>query len=218
MLTRADIFATLFSIIRSVNTQCTGPDINRASLELIKEFEGFVSSPYSDPVGYPTVGYGHLCSSSSCSDVDFSFPLSEETATQLLEIDLGVRLAQFTSIFKKWGIIDAISPNDFPKTKNKIQEYQDGLTESLSDEVHLNANQYGALVSWTYNMGVGAVADSTLVARLNEGEDPESVVVDELPQWVHAGSRVLSGLVRRRNEEIDLFTNDTSVRALPIPC
>lgn len=67
-------------------------------------------------------------------------------------------------------------------------------------------------------MGVGAVADSTLVSRLNEGEDPETAVEDELPQWVHAGGEVLSGLVRRRDAEIALFTNATSVKALPIPC
>lgn len=98
MLTRADGFAWILSIILGVNTQCTGPDINRASLELIKEFEGFISSPYSDPVGYPTVGYGHLCSTSECHDVDFPFPLSEETGTQLLAIDVIVCLAPFASL------------------------------------------------------------------------------------------------------------------------
>jgi lysozyme len=98
------------------------------------------------------------------------------------------------------------------------QEYQDGLTDALSDEVTLNANQYGALVSWTFNMGVGAVSDSTLVARLNDGEDPETVASEELPKWVYAGGEVLDGLVRRRDAEVDLFSTETSDGALPVPC
>lgn len=67
-------------------------------------------------------------------------------------------------------------------------------------------------------MGVPAVSSSTLVLRLNFGEDPEDVVEDELPKWVHAGGVVLNGLVRRRNAEIDLFTNATSTSALPVSC
>jgi lysozyme len=67
-------------------------------------------------------------------------------------------------------------------------------------------------------MGVGAVSDSTLVARLNEGEDPVTVATEELPKWVYAGGEVLDGLVRRRDAEVHLFNNATSVAALPVPC
>lgn len=72
---------------------CTGPAVNTATLDLIKEFEGFRASPYSDPTGNPTVGYGHLCSNSACSDVPYSFPLTETTGTQLLASDVKVCLA-----------------------------------------------------------------------------------------------------------------------------
>lgn len=46
---------------------CTG--INQAGLDLLKEFEGFVPAPAPDPIGLPTVGYGHLCKQTDCAEV-----------------------------------------------------------------------------------------------------------------------------------------------------
>lgn len=69
---------------------CVGPDVNAATIALIKEFEGFVKQPEPDPIGLPTVGYGHLCKTSGCGEVPYSFPLTEETATKLLHDDLKV--------------------------------------------------------------------------------------------------------------------------------
>lgn len=69
---------------------CTGPNVNAATVALIKEFEGFVKSPEPDPIGLPTVGYGHLCQTKGCGEVPYSFPLTESTATSLLMSDLKV--------------------------------------------------------------------------------------------------------------------------------
>lgn len=69
---------------------CTGPNVNAATVSLIKEFEGFVPSPAPDPIGLPTVGYGHLCQTSGCAEVPYSFPLTTSTASQLLATDLKV--------------------------------------------------------------------------------------------------------------------------------
>ncbi len=67
-------------------------------------------------------------------------------------------------------------------------------------------NQIAALVSWAYNVGAGAVEDSTLRKRLLAGEDPTTVVAEELPRWNKGGGRVLEGLVSRRADEVRLFT------------
>lgn len=75
---------------------CDAPDVNDDTLELIKKWEGFVASPEPDPVGYPTVGYGHLCQSSGCSEVKYDFPLSESEATKLLASDIGVRFPLYS--------------------------------------------------------------------------------------------------------------------------
>lgn len=69
---------------------CAPPAINAATVSLIKEFEGFVKSPAPDPIGLPTVGYGHLCKTKGCGEVAFPFPLTESTAARLLQQDVKV--------------------------------------------------------------------------------------------------------------------------------
>ena len=66
-------------------------------------------------------------------------------------------------------------------------------------------NQTAAIVSFTYNVGAGALEDSTLRKRLLAGEDPAKAVAEELPRWNKAGGNVVEGLVRRRADEVKLF-------------
>jgi GH24 family phage-related lysozyme (muramidase) len=95
--------------------------------------------------------------------------------------------------------------------------FQNCITSSVNDNIKLNENQYGALVSWAFNEGCGAAEGSTLISRLNNGEDPDTVAAQELPKWVLAGGQVLPGLVNRRNAEIALFKTASSVIDNP-PC
>lgn len=88
----------------------------------------------------------------------------------------------------------------------------------VSSSVTLNLNQYGALVSWAFNMGCGATKTSTLIKRLNRGENVNKVLSAELPKWVYAGGKKLPGLVRRRNAEIALAKKKTTAKALPNKC
>ncbi|KAF5980163.1 lysozyme [Fusarium coicis] len=77
---------------------------------------------------------------------------------------------------------------------------------------------YGALISWAFNMGCGNAGSSTLFGRLNNGEDPNTVISQELAQWEYASGQRLPGLVRRRNAEIELAQKPTRRRALPKRC
>ncbi|KAJ5082721.1 hypothetical protein N7532_011764 [Penicillium argentinense] len=71
----------------AVAIACTGPPTNENGLNLIKSFESFEPSVYDDGFGNPTIGYGHLCGDSTCSEVP-NQPLTEESASQLLAGDL----------------------------------------------------------------------------------------------------------------------------------
>jgi GH24 family phage-related lysozyme (muramidase) len=68
------------------------------------------------------------------------------------------------------------------------------------------ANQQAALISWAYNVGLGAVGESTLRKRLLAGESAQVVVPQELPKWDKASGKVMEGLRRRRAAEVELFT------------
>lgn len=69
--------------------------------------------------------------------------------------------------------------------------------------VPLNDNQFSALVSFAYNVGVGGFRRSSVLRVVNRGRF--DLVPQRLSLWVKAGGRVLPGLVRRRAAEGVLF-------------
>ncbi|CAM1507566.1 Fc.00g072070.m01.CDS01 [Cosmosporella sp. VM-42] len=99
--------------------------------------------------------------------------------------------------------------------RDDLKPAQQCITLDTNSKVVLNANQYGALVSWAFNVGCGNSGSSTLIKRLNNGENPNTVASEELPKWNKSGGKVLPGLTRRRAAEVDQFKTATSVKALP---
>ena len=69
--------------------------------------------------------------------------------------------------------------------------------------VDLNQHQFDALVSFSYNVGWGALGRSTLLKRLNAGDYDGAA--REFARWNKAGGKVWRGLVRRRAAEAALF-------------
>jgi lysozyme len=60
-----------------------------------------------------------------------------------------------------------------------------------------------ALIDFTFNLGAGQLKASTLRKRVNEGR--WSDVPYELRKWVKGGGKVLKGLVKRREAEVQLI-------------
>lgn len=68
----------------------------------------------------------------------------------------------------------------------------------------LNQNQFDALVSFVYNLGVTAYRNSTLRKRINKNvNDP--TIRQEMNKWVNSGGKITPGLVKRRKREADLY-------------
>ena len=69
--------------------------------------------------------------------------------------------------------------------------------------VPLSDGQFVALVSFTFNLGSGALQRSTLRRKINREDHVE--VPAEFLRWVWAGGRKLKGLIRRREAEAALY-------------
>ncbi len=69
--------------------------------------------------------------------------------------------------------------------------------------VPLTDGQFDALVSFTFNLGAGALQRSTLRRKVNRGN--HAAVPAEFRKWVWAGGKKLDGLVKRREAEILLW-------------
>ena len=136
-------------------------------IDLIKRFEGFSSSIYICPAGYPTIGYGHVVRDDEKQR--FAEGIDREEGESLLRQDV------------RWAERGVLRLIDVPLT--------DG--------------QFDSLVSFTFNLGTGALQRSTLRRKLNRQEF--EAAAGEFRRWVWAGGRKLKGLIKRREAEKALF-------------
>jgi GH24 family phage-related lysozyme (muramidase) len=97
------------------------------------------------------------------------------------------------------------------------QRFHGAIIRAIPMAATLRPEQQAALVSWTYNVGVGAMQDSTLRRRLLAGDNPSTVTKEELPKWNKADGKPLAGLTRRRAAEVALFTGAKRVEAQQQP-
>ena len=74
-------------------------------------------------------------------------------------------------------------------------------------KVSLNQNQFDALVSFVYNLGIGNLTASTLLRKLNANDLMGAA--NEFPKWnkatVNGVKKELAGLTKRREAERKLF-------------
>jgi lysozyme len=87
-----------------------------------------------------------------------------------------------------------------------VHRFELGVINNV--KVTLNQNEFDALVSFSFNVGVNALKNSTLLRLLNNGAD-RSVVAAEFLRWNKGDGKVLEGLTRRRQAEKALFLQKT---------
>ncbi len=87
------------------------------------------------------------------------------------------------------------------RLEKRLAEFEGYVNQLVT--VPLNQNQFDALVSFVYNIGVGNFKESTLLEMLNR-KDYESAS-QQLLRWNKSNGQVLPGLTRRRKDEKALF-------------
>lgn len=107
-----------------------------------------------------------------------------------------------------YGHTVSVGANDVITEEQAIDLLRQDVAESeraINQHVHvpLTQNQFDALISFIFNLGVGNFRTSTLLKKLNAG-DYEGAA-QEFRRWVKAGGKTLPGLVRRREAESALF-------------
>ena len=85
-----------------------------------------------------------------------------------------------------------------------VAKAEEGV-DRLVPESHRKDNaKRESLVSWVFNLGVGALESSTLLKVLRSAA-PDRAVAEQIIRWVHGNGERLSGLVRRRHCEAVWF-------------
>lgn len=89
---------------------------------------------------------------------------------------------------------DAFLKQDIRNAEHSINQMDAELTQE----------QFDALVSFVFNVGVRAFNVSTLRKKILKNPNDPSIA-DEFRRWVYAGDKKLPGLIKRREQEIKLY-------------
>lgn len=162
-----------------------------AGAGFIASFEGFFDRPYNDPVGYATVGYGHLLGMRPVIDSDNSaiWVEGQHTSGRLTEKE-GKRLLMKTLKDRFEPAVSALFAKGGPL------------------EGKFTRGRFESLVSFSFNLGSGAVIPGTpgfeTIGRAIAAGDTEAIA-DSMLLYDKAGGSALPGLTRRRRSEARLF-------------
>ena len=152
--------------------------IDQSGIDFIKSAEGVKNFVYADSAGLPTIGVGHLLT-------------QDELTSGKIRVD--GRSYKYHDGLPD-DVIDRLLLRDL-----HIAE----LVVNSNVKVKLTQNQYNALVSFAFNVGVGAFRKSTLLRLLNNS-DYESVPY-QMRRWVFSAGRQIQGLKNRREKEVKLW-------------
>jgi len=143
-------------------------------LARIQAREGTVLTMYRDSAGLPTIGVGHLLT-------------KDENSSGKLTIG-GVTIDWHQGLSEDQAT--ALLGQDLDTAVHAV---------NLLVQVPLLQCQFDALCSFVFNVGVGAFSGSTLLRRVNAGEND---VPNQLRRWTYSGGQVNPGLVKRRESEV----------------
>jgi lysozyme len=149
---------------------------NINGLKIIAKFEGCSLKGYVCPAGVLTIGYGS-------TGLDY-FNLDKRGNPTPISLKTVWTKEQCKQRLMK-----------------DIADFSNKLIPLIG--VDLTSNQFSALVSLVYNIGLGAFKKSTLLKKINQGDFKGAA--DEFPKWNKAGGKVLPGLTNRRAAERFLF-------------
>lgn len=145
----------------------------------------------------------------------FDLPLEILIALPIVRECEGLSLSQYLcpANVPTIGYGHVIRNNDNFPDKISTKEAESILIQDLKNicrvmkpmiVVELNPNQLAALLSFTFNVGITAFRASTLLRKINRGDDLIETA-DQFDRWVYAKGRKLTGLRLRRIKEKKLF-------------
>ena len=95
-------------------------------------------------------------------------------------------------------------------TQQQAEDYFNAIVDDFAKKVdaliksNVTDNNFSALVSFAYNVGMGNFQRSTLLRKVNANPKDKTILA-EFKKWTRANGEVLKGLVRRREAEAKLY-------------
>jgi lysozyme len=164
--------------------------LSKAGEDLMHKFEGFRSRPYLCPAHIWTIGYGHVLYQ---EQIRLPVVRVEGKNIPMIRKEMPMR-AEDNRAFTK-AEIDELFRID-------VETFERGVLRLVPSVVG-RQGAFDALVSISFNFGLGNLQRSTIRMKANRGDWEGAAAAFRM--WVKGGGKVLPGLVRRREAEIALF-------------
>ena len=155
-------------------------NVSAKATDMIKHHEGVRNKPYRCPARLWTIGVGHVMYPDQGK-----LPIDKRDSVPLKPED--------DRVFSQEEI-DGILRSDLQRFQRGVLLYCTGsLTQGMFD----------ALVSFSFNVGLGTLQRSTLRQKLLRGD--KEGAAEEFLKYCLAGGKILKGLQNRRRDERALF-------------
>jgi len=155
--------------------------ISPKALKMIAHHEGTRLKPYRCPAALHTIGVGHV--------------LYPEQGAMKMEDRIKFQLKPEDNRLFTREEIDAILAQDLERFERGVLKY---CPSASSRQAWLDA-----LVSFSFNVGLGTLQRSTLRQKHNRGDYKGAA--DEFLKYCKAGGKVLRGLENRRKDERSIY-------------
>jgi lysozyme len=165
--------------------------LSKAGEDLMHRFEGFRNKPYLCPADIWTIGYGHVL-----YQEQIRLPVVTDKPNVVIRKKFSLR-QEDNRVWSKEEINELF--------RKDVATFERGVLRLVPGVVG-RQGAFDALVSISFNFGLGNLQRSTIRMRANRG-DWEGAA-EAFRMWVKGGGRVLPGLVRRREAEIALFLTE----------
>jgi lysozyme len=156
-------------------------NVSPQAIRTIKHHEGVRLKPYRCPALLWTVGVGHVL-----------YPAQGKLK---LEDRKGYALKDADNRVWTQGEVDALLRSD-------LARFESGVAR-MCPAASSHQGRFDALVSFSFNVGLGTLQRSTLRAKFNRGDFDGAAA--EFLKFTKGGGKVLKGLVNRRSDEVAMY-------------
>jgi lysozyme len=165
-------------------------NLSKAGEDLMHKYEGFRSRPYLCPAHIWTIGYGHVLYQ---EQIRLPVVRVEGKETPMIRKEMPLK-PEDNRVWTKTEIDELF--------RTDVGTFERGVLRLVPGVVG-RQGAFDALVSISFNFGLGNLQRSTIRMRANRG-DWEGAA-EAFRVWTKGGGKVLPGLVKRREAEIALF-------------
>jgi lysozyme len=164
--------------------------LSKAGEDLMHKYEGFRSRPYLCPAHIWTIGYGHVLYQ---EQIRLPVVRVEGKETPMIRKEMPLK-PEDSRVWTKTEIDELFRAD--------VATFERGVLRLVPGVVGRQGS-FDALVSISYNFGLGNLQRSTIRMRANRGDWEGAAAAFRV--WTKGGGKVLPGLVKRREAEIALF-------------